>query len=110
MIYDFQQFLTKVEEVWEVKEMSCYSNIIFSGHKGDCDKYVLEKYDAVVDRRRNLQNQLESKLLGITEYEQVIVENDESADSSIHKESSGDNNDLVQHYKKEMDILQEKHE
>jgi len=69
-----------------------------------------QKYDAVVDRRRNLQNQLESKLLGITEYEQVIVENDESADSSIHKESSGDNNDLVQHYKKEMDILQEKHE
>lgn len=68
-----------------------------------------QKYDAVVDKRRNLQNQLESKLLGITEYEQVIVENDESADSSIHsKESSGD--DLVQHYKKEMDILQEKHE
>ena len=26
--HDFQQFLTKVDEVWEVKEMSCYSNMV----------------------------------------------------------------------------------
>lgn len=44
--------------------------------------YNFQKYSAVLNKTRNLNQQLESKLEGISESEKVIVDNSQSDDNN----------------------------